>query len=181
MRTANINFCNPWLAICTLAMLLISASPCAAVTGLDKCSIYVMGKTQIPADLKKKMVIEGDSAARACLTPSGGWEKYISLSPVWPGKFDICEFTATPEGKQPIQPTVMRLIARNCPSQNDSRYIATSGVSEGLFVEFIRLWSDIASSPGKFHSAFATVDLQFPLADENTRQFFAQLFDRTKE
>jgi hypothetical protein len=171
----------PMLVLSALTAAVDSSSHSYAVTGLAKCDVYVVGETQVPEDLRSRMAQEGDSAARACLTPSGKWTKYVSLSRIWVGRFGVCEFTATADGQRTARPTVMMAIATTCPSKDSSLYVATSGVSEGLFANLVKFWSRVSSSPEAFRNAFTTVDKRIPLADEDVRLLYTQIFNRTKD
>jgi hypothetical protein len=162
-----------------MVLLLVSSSGSKAAIGLDKCNVYVTGKSEIPDGLKRRMAHEGDSAVRACQTPSGGLTEYVSLSPIWIGQIGVCEFSATPEGQKPVRPTVSMAVARPCPPQDSSRYIATSGISEGLFLKLVGLWDRVSLSPTEFKTAFSTVD-KSPLADQNVRRLQEQTFARSK-
>ena len=44
----------------------------------------------------------------------------------------------------------------SCPIQTDKRYVAVSGISEGLFNILASFVTDVSSSPGAFDAAVAT-------------------------
>ncbi|WP_341914222.1 hypothetical protein [Ferrovibrio terrae] len=124
------------------------------------CTRYIQDAPDAPAEVNEIAKQYGNGAAMICRNQQA-WPVsifYFSLSKIQKGHFGVCSFGVkqvfeyqTPAGLKFDSPppndyrlrSFMALSDGDCPAHDHGDYILTDSVTEGIFVEFMKVWSSI--------------------------------------
>jgi hypothetical protein len=145
-----------------LIFLCVSTRP--ATAQIDRsitCGFYFSGKTaNIPRSVEAAMSELHHTAAHACTSSDDTIIDYTEIGRITQGRFGVCVFdlqrkAGSPgtSNSPPGYSTFMAVPSGECPEQSDPRYIASNGVSEGMFVAILAFFNQITSSEDGLNAA----------------------------
>lgn len=145
------------LAFCFFVALV---GPATAWEARPVCTRYVQDAPGAPAEANQIARVYGNGAAMVCRNQHA-WPVqtfYFALSSIQKGHFGVCSFGVqqvfeyqTPTGVKFDAPPpndyrlriFMALSEETCPPHDHPSYILTDSVTEGIFIEFTRVWARI--------------------------------------